>query len=52
MHGFTILMSSTEQIRCGTYRDFKRQALYTRRENPWFCVVNRTETTSKMPMGF
>ena len=47
-----ILMSSIERIWCGTCRGFKRQALYTRREDPWFCVVNRTRTTSKTPMGF
>ncbi len=52
MHGFMILMSSIEQIWCGTCRGFKRQALYTTREDPWFCVVNRTRTTSKTPMGF
>ena len=34
MHGFTILMSSAEQIWYGIYHGFKRQALYTRRENP------------------
>ncbi len=51
MHGFTILMISIEQIWCGTCLGFKSQALYTRRENPWFCVVNRTRTTSKNAHG-
>ena len=52
MHGFTIPMSSTEQIWCDTCRGFKRQALYTRHENLWFCVVSRTRTTSETPMGY
>ncbi len=53
VHGFTILMISTEQIfRVAHVRGFVRQALYTRRENPWFCVLNRTRTTSKTSMGF
>ena len=33
-------------------RGFKGQALYTRCENEWFCVVNRARTTAKAPMGF
>ena len=52
MYGFTILIDPTEQIRCGTCRGFKRQALYTRRKNPRFSVVNRTRTTPKTGMGF
>jgi hypothetical protein len=27
------------------------QALYKRRENLWFAVVNRATTTSKTPLG-
>ncbi len=47
-----LLLRSTVQIWRSTCRGFKGQALYTRRENPWFCVVNRAETTAKTPMGF
>ena len=35
-----------------TCRGLKGEALYTRRENPWFCVVSRASTTAKAPMGF
>ena len=45
-------MLYTEQIWCGTCRGFKRQALYTRHANPWFCVVHRTRTTPKRPWDF
>ncbi len=30
----------------------KAQALCTRCENLWFCVVNRARTTWRAPMGF
>ena len=42
----------SEQIWCGTCRGFKRQALYTTRKNPWFCVAKRTGPTSKTPMEY
>ena len=44
--------SSTVQIWRSTFRGFKGQPLYTRRENPWFCVVNRARTTAKAAMRF
>ena len=38
------LYASTEfysaNLAYSTCRGFRGQALYTRRENPWFCVVN------------
>ncbi len=51
-HGFKLSLSCTVQIWRSLCRGFKEQALYTRRENQWFCVVNTAKTTAKAPMGF
>ncbi len=49
---YASILSSTVQIWRSTCRGFKGQPLYTKRENPWFCVENRAGTTAKAPMGF
>ncbi len=43
MHGFTILLSKFGVAHVAVSKDRR----CTRRENPWFRVVNRTRTTSK-----